>query len=200
MPSDTAGTSLTAVPHVLELNQRIDFDRGRTNARRGPSLRTQYGQRRLRQRRMRRGHGAKVVQAAVDAHASGNGHVARNRSIKLAQGRGDVDAILLPAVRGFRSTREGARIVLAVALQVSAYSLKSLAVACRPLMSSGSSIVGLDFDNSRNAWPVYDWMGVAKAAFESTARYLARDLGPEGIRVNLVAAGPVRTISPSCSA
>jgi enoyl ACP reductase len=84
---------------------------------------------------------------------------------------------------------------VAVALQVSAYSLKSLAVACRPMMTSGGSIVGLDFDNSRVAWPVYDWMGVAKAAFESTARYLARDLGPEGIRVNLVAAGPIRTIA-----
>ena len=84
---------------------------------------------------------------------------------------------------------------VAIALQVSAYSLKALAVACRPLMTSGGSIVGLDFDNSRVAWPVYDWMGVAKAAFESTARYLARDLGPEGIRVNLVAAGPVRTIA-----
>ncbi len=84
---------------------------------------------------------------------------------------------------------------VAVAVQVSAYSLKALAVACRPMMSSGGSIVGLDFDNSRVAWPVYDWMGVAKAAFESTARYLARDLGPEGIRVNLVAAGPIRTIA-----
>src|SRR5712671_4885613 len=84
---------------------------------------------------------------------------------------------------------------VAVALQVSAYSLKALAVACRPMMSRGGAIVGLDFDNSRVAWPVYDWMGVAKAAFESTARYLARDLGPEGIRVNLVAAGPVRTVA-----
>jgi len=84
---------------------------------------------------------------------------------------------------------------VAVALQVSAYSLKALAVACLPLMSAGGSIVGLDFDNSTVAWPVYDWMGVAKAAFESTARYLARDLGPSGIRVNLVAAGPIRTIA-----
>lgn len=84
---------------------------------------------------------------------------------------------------------------VAVALQVSAYSLKSLAVACRPLLRPGSSIVGLDFDNSNHAWPVYDWMGVAKAAFESTARYLARDLGPDRIRVNLVAAGPIRTIA-----
>ena len=57
------------------------------------------------------------------------------------------------------------------------------------------SVVGLDFDNSRVAWPVYDWMGVAKAALESTARYLARDLGSSGVRVNLVAAGPLRTIA-----
>ena len=62
----------------------------------------------------------------------------------------------------------------------------------QPLLGRGGSIVGLTFDASV-AWPVYDWMGVAKAAFESTSRYLARDLGPEGIRVNLVAAGPIRT-------
>ena len=83
---------------------------------------------------------------------------------------------------------------VAVALQVSAYSLKSLAVAAMPLMEPGGSIVGLDFDNTQ-AWPVYDWMGVAKSAFESTARYLAKYLGPQGIRVNLVAAGPVRTMA-----
>jgi enoyl ACP reductase len=83
---------------------------------------------------------------------------------------------------------------VAVALQVSAYSLKSLTVAALPLMGEGGSVVGLDFDNTR-AWPVYDWMGVAKSAFESTARYLARDLGPRGIRVNLVCAGPIRTIA-----
>ena len=81
---------------------------------------------------------------------------------------------------------------VATALEVSAYSLKALAVAARPLMHRGSSIVGLTFD-ATVAWPVYDWMGVAKAALESTSRYLARDLGPEGIRVNLVAAGPVRS-------
>jgi enoyl-[acyl-carrier protein] reductase I len=84
---------------------------------------------------------------------------------------------------------------VAVALQISAFSLKALAMACAPLMPDGGSVVGLDFDNSRVAWPVYDWMGVAKAAFEATARYLARDLGPRGIRVNLVAAGPIRTIA-----
>jgi enoyl-[acyl-carrier protein] reductase I len=83
---------------------------------------------------------------------------------------------------------------VAVAMQVSAYSLKALAVACRPLMTGGGSIVGLDFDATQ-AWPVYDWMGVAKAALESTARYLARDLGGDGIRVNLIAAGPVRTVA-----
>lgn len=83
---------------------------------------------------------------------------------------------------------------VAVALQVSAYSLKALAVAVLPLLSAGGSIVGLDFDNTQ-AWPVYDWMGVAKSAFESVARYLARDLGPQGIRVNLVAAGPIRTMA-----
>ena len=81
---------------------------------------------------------------------------------------------------------------VATAVHISAYSLKALAVACQPLMPSGGSIVGLTFD-ATVAWPKYDWMGVAKAAFESTARYLARDLGPAGIRVNLVAAGPVKT-------
>jgi enoyl-[acyl-carrier protein] reductase I len=81
---------------------------------------------------------------------------------------------------------------VATALHVSAYSLKALAVATHPLLRTGASIVGLTFDASF-AWPVYDWMGVAKAAFESTARYLARDLGPDGVRVNLVSAGPIRT-------
>ncbi|USQ78250.1 enoyl-ACP reductase FabI [Ornithinimicrobium faecis] len=81
---------------------------------------------------------------------------------------------------------------VATALQVSAYSLKSLAVAALPLMSEGGSVVGLTLDATK-AWPVYDWMGVAKAAFESTNRYLARDLGPKGIRSNLVSAGPIAT-------
>jgi enoyl-[acyl-carrier protein] reductase I len=81
---------------------------------------------------------------------------------------------------------------VATALEVSAFSLKSLATATQPLLTGGGSIVGLTFD-ARFAWPVYDWMGVAKAAFESTSRYLARDLGPSGIRVNVVSAGPIRT-------
>ncbi|MGB0243680.1 MAG: enoyl-ACP reductase FabI [Candidatus Nanopelagicales bacterium] len=83
---------------------------------------------------------------------------------------------------------------VATAMQVSAYSLASLTMAAKPRMTSGASVVGMDFDASV-AWPTYDWMGVAKAALESTARYLARDLGPEGIRVNLVAAGPIRTMA-----
>ncbi|WP_292603228.1 enoyl-ACP reductase FabI [Nocardioides sp. REDSEA-S30_B4] len=83
---------------------------------------------------------------------------------------------------------------VAQAVQVSAYSLKSLATACRPLMGQGGSIVGLTFD-ATVAWPAYDWMGVAKAGLESCSRYLARDLGPEGIRVNLVSAGPLRTLA-----
>jgi enoyl ACP reductase len=84
---------------------------------------------------------------------------------------------------------------VATAVQVSAFSLKSLAVATLPLFSeAGGSIVGLTFD-ATVAWPAYDWMGVAKAGLESTARYLARELGPRQIRVNLVAAGPLRTIA-----
>lgn len=83
---------------------------------------------------------------------------------------------------------------VATALHVSTYSLASLARACRPLLGRGGAIVGLDFD-ATVAWPAYDWMGVAKAGLESCARYLARDLGPDGIRVNLVAAGPLRTMA-----
>jgi enoyl-[acyl-carrier protein] reductase I len=84
---------------------------------------------------------------------------------------------------------------VATAVQVSAFSLKSLAVATLPLFGpDGGSIVGLDFD-ARVAWPAYDWMGVAKAGLESAARYLARELGPRRIRVNLIAAGPVRTMA-----
>jgi enoyl-[acyl-carrier protein] reductase I len=83
-----------------------------------------------------------------------------------------------------------------VAIEISAYSLKLLAAGFRDLLRSagGASVVGLDFDASV-AWPGYDWMGVAKAALESTARYLARDLGADAIRINLVAAGPIKTMA-----
>jgi len=83
---------------------------------------------------------------------------------------------------------------VATALHVSAYSLKSLTKTLLPLMADGGSVVGLDFDAAL-AWPAYDWMGVAKAALEATNRYLARDVGPQGVRVNLVAAGPLRTLA-----
>ncbi len=96
------------------------------------------------------------------------------------------------APQGAFTFLEGTWEDVSTAVQVSAYSLASLTKAALPLMGAGSSVVGLTFD-ARYAWPLYDWMGVAKAAFESTNRYLARDMGPKGIRVNLVAAGPLRT-------
>ncbi|WP_420450428.1 enoyl-ACP reductase FabI [Ilumatobacter sp.] len=87
---------------------------------------------------------------------------------------------------------------VATAMHISAYSLKALADAFVPLMTaphgSGGSIVGLDFDN-RQAWPAYNWMGVAKSALQSVSRYLAKELGPQGIRCNLVAAGPIKTMA-----
>ncbi|MCW3819364.1 enoyl-ACP reductase FabI [Micromonospora sp. DR5-3] len=83
---------------------------------------------------------------------------------------------------------------VATAMHVSTYSYKSLAMAALPLMSAGGAVVGLTFDATK-AWPVYDWMGVAKAGLESASRYLALHLGKRGIRSNLVAAGPLRTIA-----
>jgi enoyl-[acyl-carrier protein] reductase I len=81
---------------------------------------------------------------------------------------------------------------VSTAVEVSAYSLKAITTACLPVLNNPSSVVGLTFD-ATVSWPVYDWMGVAKAAFEATSRYLARYLGPKGIRVNLISAGPLRT-------
>jgi meromycolic acid enoyl-[acyl-carrier protein] reductase len=81
-----------------------------------------------------------------------------------------------------------------LAFRTSAFSMKELSVSLAPLLPSGASIVGLDFDASV-AWPVYDWMGVSKAALEAVSRYLARDLGPRGVRVNLISAGPIETVS-----
>lgn len=83
---------------------------------------------------------------------------------------------------------------VAVAMNISTYSYKALAEAFAPLMTQGGSFVGLDFDNTV-AWPAYNWMGVAKAALESVNRYLAKALGPQGIRSNLVAAGPIKTMA-----
>ena len=83
---------------------------------------------------------------------------------------------------------------VAQAVQVSAYSLMSLSNACLPMLAERSSVVGMTFD-ATVAWPAYDWMGVAKAGLESCSRYLARDLGPRGVRVNLVSAGPLKTLA-----
>jgi enoyl-[acyl-carrier protein] reductase I len=83
---------------------------------------------------------------------------------------------------------------VSTALHVSTYSYKALAMAALPLMSQGGSVVGLTFD-AQFAWPVYDWMGVAKAGLESASRYLALHLGKQGIRSNLVSAGPLRTMA-----
>jgi enoyl ACP reductase len=83
---------------------------------------------------------------------------------------------------------------VSVAMHISAYSFKALAEAVLPLMTDGGSIVGYTFD-ATVAWPAYDWMGVMKAALESASRYLARDLGAQGIRVNQIAAGPIRSIA-----
>jgi enoyl-[acyl-carrier protein] reductase I len=83
---------------------------------------------------------------------------------------------------------------VSVAMHISTYSLKTLADAFVPLMDDGGSFVGLDFDNQQ-AWPAYNWMGVAKSALQSVSRYLARELGSQQIRCNLVAAGPIRTMA-----
>ncbi|AJE86440.1 MULTISPECIES: enoyl-ACP reductase FabI [Streptomyces] len=83
---------------------------------------------------------------------------------------------------------------VATAMHVSAYSLKSLTMACLPLMDQGGAVVGLTFD-AQFAWPQYDWMGPAKAALEATSRYLARDLGKQNIRCNLVSAGPIGSMA-----
>ena len=83
---------------------------------------------------------------------------------------------------------------VAVAMHISAYSLKALADAFLPLMGEGGAFVGFDFDN-RQAWPAYNWMGVAKSALQSVNRYLAKEVGPRGIRSNLVAAGPIKTMA-----
>lgn len=83
---------------------------------------------------------------------------------------------------------------VSTSVHTSAYSLVSLTMACKPLFGETASIVGLTFD-ATCSWPIYDWMGVSKAALESASRYLARYLGPDGVRCNLVAAGPLETIA-----
>jgi len=86
-----------------------------------------------------------------------------------------------------------------LSFKTSAFSLKELTAALLPLFDDGGGVVGLDFDASL-AWPGYDWMGVSKAALESVSRYLARDVGARGLRVNLVSAGPLETVAASAFA
>lgn len=81
------------------------------------------------------------------------------------------------------------------AFRISTFSLKELTAALAPILNPGAGVVTLDFDNTSQAWPIYDWMGVCKAALDSVVRYLARDLGPKGIRINSVAAGPLVTVA-----
>ena len=120
-------------------------------------------------------------------------------TVELGERWGGVDGVL-HAIAYAPEDSLGGRFMTAPAasasqaFQTSAFSLKALAAATAPLMQPGSAIVGLDFD-ATVAWPIYDWMGVAKAALEAVARYLARDLGPRGIRVNLVSAGPLGTVA-----
>jgi enoyl-[acyl-carrier protein] reductase I len=110
-----------------------------------------------------------------------------------------IDGVLHSIANGPQSTLGGGFLTapwddVAKALHVSTFSYKSLAMACAPMMERGSSILGLTFDATQ-AWPAYDWMGVAKAGLESANRYLAKYLGEKGIRVNLVSAGPLRTMA-----
>src|SRR3954465_3328741 len=118
----------------------------------------------------------------------------------LREGVDGVDVVVHSIACGNPETLLGGKFLqgpwedVAQAVQVSAYSLKSLSTACLPLLGGGGSVVGLTFD-ATVAWPASDWMGVAKAGLESTSRYLARDLGPDGIRVNLVSAGPLKTLA-----
>jgi meromycolic acid enoyl-[acyl-carrier-protein] reductase len=138
---------------------------------------------------------APVVELDVTDAAQLDGLADAVRAVRCEQLDGVVHAIgFAPEAAlggGFLATRWED---VATTVQVSTYSLPALARATLPLMGRGGAIVGLDFD-ATVAWPAYDWMGVAKAGLESACRYLARDLGSRGIRVNLVAAGPLRTMA-----
>ena len=125
-------------------------------------------------------------------------HLAKVRNI-LSEKWGRVDGVLhaigfAPASCLGENFMDAPWEDVSVAMNISTYSLKSLADAFVPLMTNGGSLVGLDFDNTV-AWPAYNWMGVAKSALESLNRYLAKELGPKGVRCNLVAAGPVKTMA-----
>lgn len=122
-------------------------------------------------------------------------------SAKLAEaGVEKIDGVVHSIAFANRDTALGGKFLstpyedVSKAVEISAYSLVSLAMAAKPLFAEKVSVVGLTFD-ATVSWPSYDWMGVAKAALESASRYLARYLGPAGVRSNLVSAGPVDTIA-----
>ncbi len=132
--------------------------------------------------------------AVIELDVTDDGHLASlaERTREHLDGLDGVLHSIGFAPQGAFSFMDGTWEDVATAMHASAYSLKALAAAALPMMTDGGSVVGLTFD-AKFAWPVYDWMGVTKAAFESTSRYLARDLGPRRVRCNLVSAGPLRT-------
>ena len=119
---------------------------------------------------------------------------------KWAETNGSLDILVHALAFAKREELEGefvetSREGFALALDVSAYSLVALARAARPLMGPGSSILTLTYYGAEKVVANYNVMGVAKAALEASVRYLAADLGPSGIRVNAISAGPVRTLA-----
>ncbi|MFD7225828.1 enoyl-ACP reductase FabI [Streptomyces sp. NPDC059892] len=139
---------------------------------------------------------APVIELDVTNQEHLDGLADRVREIQGESGAG-LDGIVHSIAfgpQGAFNFLEGTWEDVGTAVQVSAYSLKSLTMACLPLMGRGGSVVGLTFD-AQVAWPKYDWMGVAKAALESTNRYLARDLGARNVRCNLISAGPIKSVA-----
>lgn len=141
-----------------------------------------------------------VVPELIELDVTNDEHLARLPEQLRAAGLDRIDGLVHSIAFANPETALGGKFLstewddVAAAVQVSAYSLKSLTVAVQDMLSRGSSVVGMTFD-ARTSWPAYDWMGVAKAALESTSRYLARYLGPEGVRCNIVAAGPLDTLA-----
>jgi len=140
-----------------------------------------------------------VEPAVIELDVTDEEHLARLPEV-LGEHFDRLDGVVHSIAYGNPETLLGGKFMegpwsdVAQAVQVSAYSLMSLSRACLPMMGEGGSVIGLTFD-ATVAWPAYDWMGVAKAGLESCARYLARDLGPQGVRVNLVSAGPLKTLA-----
>ena len=140
------------------------------------------------------------VPQVIELDVTNSEHLARFPQLLVDAGFEEVHGLVHSIAYANPDTALGGKFLstqwddVATAFHVSAFSMKSLVMAVRPRMQAGSSVVGLTFD-ATVSWPTYDWMGVAKAALESTNRYLARYLGPDGIRSNLVAAGPLNTVA-----